>query len=92
MRIEGAVLFGIDWTVYHCERCEVLSRVIWIDTGTLEWAEMGCSLIFCVCVDEFKAKKMRVIADGKMILINPLDDVADAEKDEHTVTGGRVKA
>lgn len=72
MRIYGGTPEAKPYhTVFHVPRCCVLTRVVWIDTETAEYAEYGKPYHDHII---FKVKKIELLPARGLILIDPIPD------------------
>jgi hypothetical protein len=63
------------WTTYHAERCAVLRGMVWVDQELKRWAQYVLPYRMkngALAVEEFEAKKILILVDRKLIVINPV--------------------
>lgn len=66
--------------VYHAPTCKALRDVVWVDDSTHRWASIARTtngiLISDgeIAVNEHQAKKILVMVDKRLIIIDPVDD------------------
>lgn len=66
------------WTVWHCERCEVMHGVAWCDDET---NELGIyrEPMPPVMIEVVRVRKILIVPARRMVLVNPLEGVDELE-------------
>lgn len=72
-------------TVYHAGECRVLKYARWADDVTAQWGELRVPVQHGPVEDTFHAKKISIMLDRHLIIINPIEDETDQEVSETLV-------
>lgn len=65
-------LIAIHYKVWHAELCRVLTNVVWVDDFTNTYGVVSGSPYAPTTVEQ--AKKIVIIPEMLLVIINPIDD------------------
>lgn len=68
----------VSWDILHVPTCRSLKRVVWVDDETAQWGELtGNTVGFYWEEVTHQAKKIVILPQRRLILIDPVDDADD---------------
>jgi hypothetical protein len=71
------------YTIFHVERCVQVRNVVWVDDQINCWAEYVQPLRFdggLARVKVFEARRILILADRRLVLINPVGLESDLDR------------
>lgn len=70
----------IGWHVLHVPTCKMLKNVVWVNDETAQWAELTGNARGHYWEEvTHQAKKIVILPQRRLILIDPVDDADDQD-------------
>lgn len=71
----------MDWLVWHAEWCKRITTTVWVDDKTHQWLDYTNPHHLVVRQE----KRILILFNAKLVIINPVDDSEGAEDFEYSV-------